>query len=71
MPAITVKTTEAKLIKMRIKTFGNRLYLKNPKYYVGDLSTADVTHDTEGILVNNVYVNNKAHVYQPLELTEQ
>ena len=66
--AITVKTTEAKLIKMRIKTFGNRLYLKNPKYYVGDLSTADVTHDTEGILVNNVYVNNKAHVYQPLEL---
>ena len=66
--AITVKTTEAKLIKMRIKSFGNRLYLKNPMYYVGDLSTADVTHDTEGILVNNVYVNNKAHVYQPLEL---
>ena len=66
--AITVKTTEAKLIKMRIKTFGNRLYLKDPKYYVGDLSTADVTHDTEVILVNNVYVNNKAHVYQPLEL---
>ena len=66
--AITVKTTEAKLIKMRIKSFGNRLYLKNPMYYVGDLSTADVTHDTEGILVNNVYVNNKAHVYQPMEL---
>lgn len=66
--AITVKTTEAKLIKNRIRTFGNRLYLKNPKYYVGDLSTADVTHDTEGILVNNVYVNNKAHVFQPLEL---
>ena len=44
------------------------LPLSLPKYYVGDLSTADVTHDTEGILVNNVYVNNKAHVYQPLEL---
>ena len=69
--AITVKTTEAKLIKNCIRTFGNRLYLKDPKYYVGDLSTADVTHDTEGILVNNVYVNNKAHMYQPLELTEQ
>lgn len=69
--AITVKTSEAKLIKNRIKTFGNRLYLKNPTYYVGDLSTADVTHDIEGLLVNNVYVNNKAHVYQPLELTEQ
>lgn len=65
--AITVKTKEAKLIKNRNKTFGNRLYLKNPTYYVGDLSTADVTHDTEGILVNNVYVNNKAHVYHPLE----
>lgn len=52
---------------MHIKTFGNRLYMKNPMYYVDDLSTADVAHDTEGILVNNVYVNNKAHVYQPLE----
>ena len=58
---ITVKTTEAKLIKNRNKTFGNRLYLKNPTYYVGDLSNADVTHDTEGMIVNNVYVNNKAH----------
>lgn len=66
--AITVKTTEAKLIKNRNRTFGNRLYLKNPTYYVGDLSTADVTHDTEGILVNNMYVNNKVHMYQPLEL---
>jgi P pilus assembly chaperone PapD len=66
--AITVNTSEAKLIKNRNKTFGNRLYLKNPTYYVGDLSNADVTHDTEGMIVNNVYVNNKAHVYQPLEL---
>lgn len=62
------KTTEAKLIEMRMKSFGNRLYLKNPMYYVGDLSTADVTHGTEGMIVNNVYVNNKAHEYQPLEL---
>ena len=66
--AITVNTSEAKLIKNRNKTFGNRLYLKNPTYYVGDLSNADVTHDTEGMIVNNVYVNNKAHVYQPLEI---
>ena len=68
--AITSKTTEEKLIKNRIKTFGNRLYPNNPKYYITvNLSqTADVTHDTEGILVNNVYVNNKAHMYQPLEL---
>ena len=70
--AITSKTTEEKLIKNRIKTFGNRLYPNNPKYYITvNLSqTADVTHDTEGILVNNVYVNNKAHVYQPLEVCE-
>lgn len=52
---------------MRDHMGSNRLYLKNPMYYVGTLSTADVIHDTEGILVNNVYVNNKAHVYQPLE----
>ena len=70
--AITSKTTEEKLIKNRIKTFGNRLYPNTPKYYITvNLSqTADVTHDTEGILVNNVYVNNKAHVYQPLEVCE-
>ncbi|MBQ2123797.1 MAG: hypothetical protein II200_07400 [Bacteroidaceae bacterium] len=53
---------------MRIKSIGNRLYLKNPMYYVGDLSTANVTHGTEGMIVNNVYVNNKTHEYQPLEL---
>ena len=67
--AITSKTTEEKLIKNRIKTFGNRLYPKNPYYYITvNLNrTADVTSTNEGMIINNVFVNDKAHVYQPLE----
>ena len=66
--AITVKTSEAKLIKNRIKTFGNRLYLKNPCYYITDHSTADEVYTDDGMLINGVFVNNKAHAFQPLEL---
>ena len=68
--AITSKTSEAKLIKNRIRTFGNRLYPKNPHYYITvNLNrTADVTSTNEGIIINNVFVNDKAHVFQPLEL---
>lgn len=68
--AITSKTTEEKLIKNRIKTFGNRLYPKNPYYYITvNLNrTADVTSTNEGMIINNVFVNDKTHVYQPLEL---
>ena len=65
--AITSKTSEEKLIKNRNKTFGNRLYPKNPHYYIADLHSADTAYDNEGMLINGVYVNNKAHVYQPLE----
>ena len=65
---ITTKTSEKQLIKNRIKTFGNRLYPNSPQYYITDLSTADVVFDNDGALINGVYVNNKAHVYQPLEL---
>jgi GLPGLI family protein len=67
---ITVKTTEEELIKNRIKTFCNRLYPNTPTYYVTDnLSRiADIVYDMEGMIVNGIYVNNKAHVYQPLEL---
>jgi GLPGLI family protein len=66
--AITSKTSEEKLIKNRNKTFGNRLYPKNPHYYIADLHSADTAYDNEGMLINGVYVNDKAHVYQPLEL---
>ncbi|MCR4957886.1 MAG: GLPGLI family protein, partial [Prevotella sp.] len=65
--AITVKTSEEKLIKNRNKTFGNRLYPKNPHYYITDLHAADTAYDNEGMLINGTYVNDKAHVYQPLE----
>ena len=66
--AITSKTSEEKLIKNRIKTFGNRLYPKNTHYYITDLHSADTVYLNEGMLINGVYVNDKAHVYQPLEL---
>jgi GLPGLI family protein len=66
--AITVKTSEEKLIKNRNKTFGNRQYLKNPHYYITDLHSADTAYDNEGMLINGVYLNDKAHVYQALEL---
>ena len=64
-----IHPTEEKLIKNRIKTFGNRLYPKNPYYYITvNLNrTADVTSTNEGMIINNVFVNDKAHVYQPLE----
>ena len=65
--AITSKTSEDKLIKNRNKTFGNRLYLKNTHYYITDLQSADTAYDDEGMLINGMYVNDKAHVYQPLE----
>lgn len=66
--AITSKTSEEKLIKNRNKTFGNRLYPKNPHYYITDLHSADTAYDNGGMLINGVYLNDKAHVYQALEL---
>ena len=72
--AITTKTSEEKLIKNRIKIFGNKLYPKNPTYYIADRGSmnADETFCQMGdeilTLVNGVLEDNKAHVYQPLEL---
>ena len=66
--AITVKISEEKLIMNRIKTFGNRLYLKNPCYYITDHGTADEVYTDDGLLINGVFVNDKAHAFQPLEL---
>ena len=72
--AITTKTSEKKLIKNRIKIFGNKLYPKNPTYYIADRGSmnADETFCQMGneilTLVNGVLEDNKAHVYQPLEL---
>lgn len=66
--AITVKTSEEKLIKNRNKTFGNRLYPKDSHYYIANLQSVDVVYVDEGSIINGTYVSNKAHVYQPLEL---
>ena len=58
----------------RIKIFGNKLYPKNPTYYIADRGSmnADETFCQMGdeilTLVNGVLEDNKAHVYQPLEL---
>ena len=65
--AITVKTSEEKLIKNRNKTFGNRLYPKDSHYYIANLQSVDVVYDDEGSIINGTYVSNKAHVYMPLE----
>jgi len=66
--AITVKTSEEKLIKNRNKTFGNRLYPKDSHYYIANLQSVDVVYVDEGAIINGTFVSNKAHVYQPLEL---
>ena len=66
--AITVKTSEEKLIKNRNKTFGNRLYPKDSHYYIANLQSVDVVYVDEGSIINGTYVSNKAHAYQPLEL---
>ena len=65
--AITSKTSEEKLIKNRIKTFGNRLYLKDPYYYITDYGSFDNVYIKEGMIINGTCVNDKPHVYQPLE----
>ena len=62
--AITTKTSEEKLIKNRIKIFGNKLYPKNPTYYIADRGSmnADETFCQMGdeilTLVNGVLEDN-------------
>ena len=66
--AITSRTSEAKLIKNRITTFGNRLYLKDPYYYIIGSDNMDTVYAEDGTMYNGTFVNKKPHVYQPLEL---
>ena len=64
----------AKLLKHRNEIYGNRLYAKNPTYYVPDLggsiNNMDVlNHDGQQLVfANGRPLLTKAHVYQPLEL---
>ena len=57
--AITVKTSEEKLIKNRNKTFGNRLYPKDSHYYIANLQSVDVVYVDEGSIINGTFVNDK------------
>ena len=67
--AITTKISEKSLILNRNKTFGNRLYIKDPLYYAHEsIKSADTVCGKNGMIVNGTYVNNKAHAYQALEL---
>jgi len=72
--AITTRISEQKLIKNRLKIFGNKLYPKNPTYYIPDRSGMSANEvfcqigDEVLCIVNGVLQDNKAHVYQPLEL---
>ena len=65
----------AKLLKHKNEIYGNRLYAKNPTYYVPNLqgSLTDVSvlnhNGQQLILANGGHpLLTKAHVYQPLEL---
>ena len=72
--AITSRIAEEKLIKNRIKIFGNKLYPKKPTYYIPDHRSmnADETFCQIGdeilCVVNGVLELSQAHVFQPLEL---
>ena len=72
--AITKKTSEDNLIKLRMEVFGNKLYPKNPTYYITNRDSVDADEtfcqmgDEILVLVNGVLQDNRAHVYQPLEL---
>ncbi len=65
----------AKLLKHKNEIYGNRLYAKNPTYYVPNLqgSLTDVSvlnHNSQQLILANGGhpLLTKAHVYQPLEL---
>ena len=63
-----MKTTEEKLIKDRIKTFGNKSYLQDSSYYITDFESIDVVYIDKGILINGICINDRPHVFKPLEL---
>ncbi len=67
-----------KLLRHKNEIYGNRQYAKNPMYYVPDLmgSITDMTvlnqNGQQLALANGGHpLLTKAHVFQPLELTEQ
>ena len=69
------RVKHGKWVKYRKSILGSRLYPKNPVHHIVDISkyfqsSVFVIKDGENnhILANNMYLLQKAHVYQPLEL---
>ena len=66
------KTTREKMQKQKNTVFGNRLYLTNPMFYMTGPKTIFHTYgksENENYqFVGGLYVPEKGHKYQPLEL---
>ena len=69
--AITEKVSEKRLISHRNKIYGNKLYPKNPMYYMTSRAGNDEVYcEFDGdlyVLINGAFALHKAHVFQPLE----
>ena len=69
--AITKKMPENKLINNRNKIYGNKLYPKNPMYYITTRAGNDeIYFEFDGnlyVIINGALAVDKAHVFQPLE----
>ena len=65
------KSTREQMQKHKKNTFGNRLYLTNPMFYMSGPKTIFHTYGQKGgtyQFVGGLYVPEKGHKYQPLEL---
>ena len=65
------KVTREQMQKHKKATFGNRLYLTNPMFYMSGPKTIYHTYGPksgEYQFVGGLYIPEKAHKYQPLEL---
>ena len=64
------KSTREQMQKHKKNTFGNRLYLTNPMFYMSGPKTIFHTYGQKGgtyQFVGGLYVPEKGHKYQPLE----
>lgn len=73
--AITNKIPEETLVRQKNKVFGNRLYARNPTYYIdkkvmynGVDNVIVGFGDKYYSIINGIIEKDKAHKYQPLEV---
>lgn len=64
------KATRAQMMKQKKNVFGNRLYLTNPTFYMtGTKEILNIGQKGGNYqFIGGLYIPDKAHVYQPLEL---